>query len=147
MAKKTNTSGAKAQEPTGAAASTEQPTTAVQNPDESAGAAVGDGAGTATGAEPQNDAGAPEVTEQPDTTAQGTGAAAGDTAEITGKAKKTAEPKVSDSVVKIGKSLLKGNPEMSVVYMTADGSGFYEKNDAELHARNLNNKAVTPVKK
>lgn len=61
--------------------------------------------------------------------------------------KKKQEPKVSDAVTKIGKSLLKSNPEMSVVYMTSDGRGFYMENDAENHARTLNNKAVTPVKR
>ena len=55
--------------------------------------------------------------------------------------------KVSDAVQKVGKALLKSNPDMSVVYMTADGRGFYEKNDADNHARTLNNKAVTPVKR
>lgn len=61
---------------------------------------------------------------------------------------KTAEkPKVSDALAKIGKSILKSNPAMSVVYMTSDGRGFYEKNDADNHAHNLNDKAVTPVKK
>jgi hypothetical protein len=138
MAKKNNKPGETPQETAGAA-NTEQPLPIVQNPDESAGAAAGDGAGTATGTEPQNDAGAPVVTEQPGATTQAAGAAEG-------KTKKTTEPKVSDAVVKIGKFLLKSNPEMSVVYMTADGSGFYEKNDAELHASNLTNKAVTPVK-
>ena len=63
-----------------------------------------------------------------------------------------AEPKsgckeVSDAVQKVGKALLKSNSDMSVVYMTADGRGFYEKNDADNHARTLNNKAVTPVKR
>lgn len=57
---------------------------------------------------------------------------------------KKSEPKVSDAVQKVGKALLKSNPDMSVVYMTADGRGFYEKNDADNHARTLNNKAVTP---
>lgn len=94
------------------------------------------------GEAPQEPAGDAANPEQPTPVVQNPDENAGTT-----KTKKTAEPKVSDSVVKIGKSLLKGNPEMSVVYMTADGSGFYEKNDAELHARNLNNKAVTPVKK
>ena len=61
--------------------------------------------------------------------------------------KKKQEPKVSDAVTKIGKSLLKSNPEMSVVYMTSDGRGFYMENDAKNHARTLNNKAVTPVKR
>lgn len=60
---------------------------------------------------------------------------------------KKTEPKVSDAVRNIGKDLLKSNPDMSVVYMTADGLGFYEKNDADNHARMLNNKAVTPVKR
>ena len=40
---------------------------------------------------------------------------------------KKSEPKVSDAVQKVGKALLKSNPDMSVVYMTADGRGFYEK--------------------
>lgn len=57
------------------------------------------------------------------------------------------ELKVSDAVQKVGKALLKSNPDMSVVYMTADGRGFYERNDADNHARTLNNKAVTPVKR
>lgn len=60
---------------------------------------------------------------------------------------KTEEPKVSDTVVKIGKSLLKNNPAMPVVYMTSDGRGFYELDDADNHAKTLNDKAVTPVKK
>ena len=60
---------------------------------------------------------------------------------------KKTEPKVSDAVQKVGKALLKSNPDMSVVYMTADGRGFYERNDADNHARTLNNKAVTPVKR
>lgn len=97
---------------------------------------------------PQETAG---TTEQPgagaQTDANVAGTAAGDTAENKGKTTKAAEPKVSDAVVKIGKALLKSNPDMSVVYMTSDGRGFYEKNDADNHAVTLNNKAVTPVKK
>lgn len=57
------------------------------------------------------------------------------------------QAKVSDTVVNIGKSLLNSNPQMSIVYMTADGRGFYEKNDADNHAATLKNKDVTPVKK
>lgn len=60
---------------------------------------------------------------------------------------KKTEPKVSDAVQKVGKALLKSNPDMSVVYMTADGRGFYEKNDADNHARTLNDQTVTPVKR
>lgn len=60
---------------------------------------------------------------------------------------KKTEPKVAGAVQKVGKALLKSNPDMSVVYMTADGRGFYERNDADNHARTLNNKAVTPVKR
>lgn len=81
--------------------------------------------------------------------------AASDTAEVAttepstkaADTKTAEEPKVSDTLVKIGKSILKGNPAMSVVYMASDGRGFYEKNDADNHARTLKNKAVTPVKK
>lgn len=61
------------------------------------------------------------------------------------KAAKT--PKVTDSLTKIGRAILKTNPAMPVVYMTADGRGFYEKNDADNHAKTLTNRAVTPVKR
>lgn len=125
MAKKTNKPD-DPQQTAGVADNTEQVN---PNPDEKAG----------------TNAGAPGATAPAD--GNSAGAAAGDTAETPAKPKKAAEPKVSDAVVKIGKNLLKNNPDMSVVYMTADGRGFYEKNDAELHARTLNNKAVTPVKK
>lgn len=133
MAKKTNKPD-NPQQIAGAAGSTEQ---FHPNPDEKA--------GTVTTEATHDNAGAPGVTEPKDTNASGT--AAGDITENPGNIKKFAEPKVSDAVVKIGKNLLRNNPEMSVVYMTADGRGFYEKNDAELHARILNNKAVTSVKK
>lgn len=160
MAKKPNTKGDAPQQNAGTAATTEQPKAAAQNPDEIAGATAGDGTGTVPvandqpGAGSQADentagaaAGAAGETEHPNPAR-----AASDTAEETAKetatkakTKKAAEPKVSDAVVEIGKGLLKSNPEMSVVHMTADGRGFYEKNDAELHARTLTNKAVTPV--
>lgn len=133
MAKKTNKPD-DPQQTAGAADNTEQVN---PKPDEKA--------GTDTSEASQESAGAPGATAPADGNAAG--AAAGDAAETPAKPKKAAEPKVSDAVVKIGKNLLKNNPDMSVVYMTADGRGFYEKNDAELHARNLNNKAVTPVKK
>lgn len=133
MAKKTNKPD-DPQQTAGAADNTEQVN---PNPDEKAGADTNEAL--------QESAGAPDATAPADGNAAG--AAAGDTTETPAKPKKTAEPKVSDAVVKIGKNLLKNNPDMSVVYMTADGRGFYEKNDAELHARTLNNKAVTPVKK
>lgn len=135
MAKKTNKPDAP-QQTAGAADNTEQ-VNPNPNPDEKA--------GTATSEAPQESAGAPDATAPADGNAAG--AAAGDATETPAKPKKAAEPKVSDAVAKIGKNLLKNNPDMSVVYMTADGRGFYEKNDAELHARNLTNKAVTPVKK
>lgn len=56
-------------------------------------------------------------------------------------------PRASDAVVKVGKAILKNNSQMSVVYMTADGRGFYERNDAENHAKTLTNRVVTPVKR
>ncbi len=62
------------------------------------------------------------------------------------EAEKKSESKVSDAVEKIGKALLKSNPGMSVVYMTSDGNGFYEKNDANNHARILKDKTVVSVK-
>lgn len=75
------------------------------------------------------------------------GGAADDAAPASKSPTKKTEPKVSDAVRKVGKALLKSNPDMSVVYMTADGRGFYERNDADNHARTLNNKEVTPVKR
>ena len=57
------------------------------------------------------------------------------------------QAKVSDALVNIGKTILNSNPQMQVVYMTADGRGFYEKNEADNHAATLTNKDVTPVKK
>mgnify|MGYP001263304956 CR=1 FL=1 len=103
---------------------------------------------------PQNKTGAPVPTGQEppqDNTGGGTQPPPGGAADNAEPAAKTptkkSEPKVSDAVQKVGKALLKSNPDMSVVYMTADGRGFYEKNDADNHARTLNNKAVTPVKR
>ncbi len=58
-----------------------------------------------------------------------------------------ATPKVSDALVKAGRALLEGNPSLREVYMTTDGVGFAEKNDADNHARALKNKAVVPVKR
>lgn len=103
---------------------------------------------------PQDNIGEGTVAEQPqaetkpgpDTVADDADKSAAAEPAVKTPTKKT-EPKVSDAVQKVGKALLKNNPDMSVVYMTADGSGFYEKNDAENHAQTLNNKAVTPVKK
>ena len=75
------------------------------------------------------------------------GSAAGDATPAAKPPTKKTEPKVSDAVQKVGKALLKSNPDMSVVYMTADGRGFYERNDADNHARTLNNQVVMPVKR
>lgn len=158
MAKKNNTQDDTPQKNAGAATTTEQPNATVQKPDEIAGAATGttpcatDHQGTGSQADENAagaTAGAAGETEHPNPARAASDAAEEIAKEATTKAKtkKAAEPKVSDVVAEIGKSLLKNNPEMSVVYMTADGRGFYEKNDAELHARTLNNKAVTPVNK
>lgn len=107
------------------------------------------GAPVPTGQEPPQDNTGEGMTDQPQT--GGTQPTPGGAADNAKPAAKTptqkSEPKVSDAVQKVGKSLLKSNPDMSVVYMTADGRGFYEKNDADNHARTLNNKAVTPVKR
>ncbi|MDR2131016.1 MAG: hypothetical protein LBP56_07640 [Odoribacteraceae bacterium] len=60
----------------------------------------------------------------------------------------TAAATVSAStVVKIGKGILRGNPAMTAVYMTADGSGFYEESDARNHAATLKDGTVTEVKR
>lgn len=102
---------------------------------------------------PQNNAGGGMAAEQPQSERPAPGGAAdredkSATAATAAKAPtgKT-DPKVSDAVRKVGKALLESNPDMSVVYMTADGRGFYERTDAENHARTLNNEAVTPVKR
>ena len=107
------------------------------------------GAPVPTGQEPPQDNTGEGMTDQPQAGGkQPTPGGAADNAEPAAKTPtKKSEPKVSDAVQKAGKALLKSNPDMSVVYMTADGRGFYEKNDADNHARTLNNKAVTPVKR
>lgn len=107
------------------------------------------GAPVPTGQEPPQDNTGEGMTDQPQTGGtQPTPGGATDNAKPAAKTPtKKSEPKVSDAVQKVGKALLKSNPDMSVVYMTADGRGFYEKNDADNHARTLNNKAVTPVKR
>lgn len=64
---------------------------------------------------------------------------------VESKDKSTA--KVADSLAKIGRRLLAANPAMKEIYMTSDGRGFYEHNDAENHARTLNNKSVSTVKR
>lgn len=107
------------------------------------------GAPVPTGQEPPQDNTGEGMADQPQAggeqpTPDG---AAGDAAHAAKPPTKKTEQKVSDAVQKVGKALLKSNPDMSVVYMTADGRGFYEKNDADNHARTLNNKAVTPVKR
>lgn len=61
--------------------------------------------------------------------------------------KPKAEPTVADALIGIGRNLLKDNLKMTAVYMTADGAGFYEENDAQNHARNLTDKTIIPVKK
>lgn len=107
------------------------------------------GAPVPTGQEPPQDNTGEGMTDQPQTGGtQPTPGGAADNAKPAAKTPtKKSEPKVSDAVQKVGKALLKSNPDMSVVYMTADGRGFYERNDADNHARTLNNKAVTPVKR
>ncbi len=122
---------------------------------------------TKLGETPQGDAGAPAAnTEQVIAPQQNPGDAAGsdghpnperaasDAAEAAAggalaevSKTKAPEPKVSDALAKAAKALLKSNPALEAVYMTADGTGFATKNDADNHARNLKNKAVTPVKR
>lgn len=107
------------------------------------------GAPVPTGQEPPQDNTGEGMTDQPQTggTQPTPGGVTDDAAPAAKTPTKKLEPKVSDAVQKVGKALLKSNPDMSVVYMTADGRGFYERNDADNHARTLNNKAVTPVKR
>lgn len=107
------------------------------------------GAPVPTGQEPPRDNTGEGMADQPQAGGEQPtpGGATGDAAPAANPPTKKTEPKVSDAVQKVGKALLKSNPDMSVVYMTADGRGFYERNDADNHARTLNNKAVTPVKR
>lgn len=107
------------------------------------------GVSVPTGQEPPQDNTGEGMADQPQEGGEQPtpGGAPGDAAPAAKPTTKKTEPKVSDAVQKIGKALLKSNPDMSVVYMTADGRGFYERNDADNHARTLNNKAVTPVKR
>lgn len=128
MAKKNNTSEA-SQTNAGITAEAEVPQAAGQSVDETGAEVKAPEADTARAA---GDAAESSAAEAPAEVAQGKPATRG---------------KASGAVVKVGKSLLKSNPEMSVVYMTADGLGFYERNDADNHARTLKDKAVTPVKR
>ncbi|WP_317341915.1 hypothetical protein [Alistipes dispar] len=107
------------------------------------------GAPVLTGQEPPQDNTGEVVADQPQVGGEQPtpGGSADDAVPAAKPPTKKTEPKVSDAVQKVGKALLKSNPDMSVVYMTADGRGFYERNDADNHARTLNNKAVTPVKR
>lgn len=107
------------------------------------------GVSVPTGQEPPQDNSGVGMVDQPQTGGEQPTPddAADDAAPAAKTPTKKTEPKVSDVVQKVGKALLKSNPDMSVVYMTADGRGFYERNDADNHARTLNNKAVTPVKR
>ncbi len=107
------------------------------------------GAPVPTGQEPPQDNTGEGMADQPQAGGEQPtpGGATGDAVPAAKPPTKKTEPKVSDAVQKVGKALLKSNPDMSVVYMTADGRGFYEKNDADNHARTLNNQTVTPVKR
>lgn len=100
-----------------------------------------------TGTDTQGNAAAPGETVHPNPERAASDAAEAKAADKAAETKEPEEPKVSDALVKIGKSILKSNPAMSVVYMASDGRGFYEQNDADNHARTLENKTVTPVKK
>ena len=80
------------------------------------------GAPVPTGQEPPQDNTGEGMTDQPQAGGkQPTPGGAADNAEPAAKnPTKKSEPKVSDAVHKVGKALLKSNPDMSVVYMTAD---------------------------
>ncbi len=73
-----------------------------------------------------------------------------DTADKSPKTDKNKPPKaakVADAVEAIGKKILSSYPKESIVYMTADGQGFFNESDALNHADDLTNKKVTPVRK
>lgn len=58
----------------------------------------------------------------------------------------TAAPEMGNAALKkIGKEALKRNPSMRTVYVTTDGTAFGTKNDAENHAKTLENKGVEEV--
>lgn len=61
--------------------------------------------------------------------------------------KETTIPKVSDTLVKIGRELLESNPTHDTIYMASDGTGFFEQTDASNHAATLKDKTVTPVER
>lgn len=57
------------------------------------------------------------------------------------------QEKASTALTKAGKQLLEANPSATVIYMTTDGRGFFNKSDAVNHGRTLKTKTVIEVKK
>lgn len=62
-------------------------------------------------------------------------------------ATKKAKADKADALQEIGNKLLKSHPNMHTVYVTADGTAFAAGNDAENHAKELKNHAITVVKR
>lgn len=62
---------------------------------------------------------------------------------------RTAKPTASvaaKAAQKTGKEVLKQNPGLKEVYVTSDGVAFFLRNDAQNHARTLQNRDVYNVK-
>lgn len=56
--------------------------------------------------------------------------------------KKESASIAAKAAAKIGKEVLAANKSLSEVYVTADGTAFYNRNDAQNHARALENREV-----
>jgi len=95
--------------------------------------------------------GSDETAQGGDDTGQDTGTAGaatnGKNPKTETKPKDKPETVANATAAKVGKGVLKANPNLKAVYVTTDGGCFYEECDAASHARSLKDKTVTEVKR
>lgn len=64
--------------------------------------------------------------------------------EKSGKDSATVAAKAAE---KVGRDILKENPELKGVYVTTDGTAFAERNDAQKHAKTLKNREIFNIRR
>lgn len=64
--------------------------------------------------------------------------------EKSGKDSATVAAKAAE---KVGRDILKENPELKGVYVTTDGTAFAERNDAKNHAKTLKNREIFNIRR
>lgn len=64
--------------------------------------------------------------------------------EKSGKDSATVAAKAAE---KVGRDILKENPELKGVYVTTDGTAFAERNDAQNHAKTLKNREIFNIRR